>query len=89
MNKICLGCFKTISDQSRVEIYEFLASSGFKTVSEVVAKFNLTQPTVSYHLKELEKVGLVNRKKKGRRVYYSASVSCVAHKIEHCPIIGN
>jgi len=85
MNKKCLACFKTISDDSRAKIYEFVQGGKSKTVSQVVAHFKLTQPTVSYHLTELSKTGLLKRVKKGREVFYEAPCTCGCGDDE-CPV---
>ncbi|MBU1104955.1 metalloregulator ArsR/SmtB family transcription factor [Candidatus Parcubacteria bacterium] len=85
MNKKCLACFKAISDNSRSKIYEFVQSGKSKTVSEVVSHFKLTQPTVSYHLMELAKTGLLKRIKKGREVYYDAQCTCGCGECK-CPV---
>jgi len=54
-----------MSDPSRRKIFEYLYLKGDKTVGEITKKLKLRQPTISYHLKMMEKVGLVSSKKKG------------------------
>jgi len=71
-------CFKTLGVSTRLAIYQFLKSrpNASATVTEVVEKVSLTQPTVSYHLKEMERVGLLSRTKKGRKVLYTVNDVC-------------
>jgi DNA-binding transcriptional ArsR family regulator len=52
--------FAALADPTRRAILARLAS-GEATVSELVAPFKLSQPTISKHLKVLEKAGLVSR----------------------------
>lgn len=50
----------TIADPTRRGIVERLAE-GTATVNELVECFDLTQPTISSHLKVLEQAGLISR----------------------------
>jgi DNA-binding transcriptional ArsR family regulator len=49
-----------LADPTRRRIVDRLAH-GAATVSELVAGFDLTQPTISSHLKVLERAGLISR----------------------------
>lgn len=65
-----------MSDPSKRKLYEVLSMSGEKTVSELTLMMKLKQPTVSYHLKQMEKEGLLASRKDGRKVYYFVKMSC-------------
>lgn len=52
--------FAALADPTRRAILERLAR-GEATVNELVAPFALSQPTISKHLKVLERAGLVTR----------------------------
>jgi len=65
-----------MSDPSRRKIFEYLYLEGEKTVGEITKKLKLRQPTISYHLKMMEKEGLVSSKKKGREVFYTIKLIC-------------
>ena len=52
--------FAALADPTRRGIVVHLAC-GEATVSELVGKFDLTQPTITSHLKVLESVGLITR----------------------------
>lgn len=52
--------FAALADPTRRAILARLAR-GEATVSELVAPFDLSQPTISNHLKVLERAGLVSR----------------------------
>ena len=43
---------------------------------EIVEKFDLTQPTITHHLKHLQGSGVLASKKEGRKVYYFISHKC-------------
>jgi DNA-binding transcriptional ArsR family regulator len=72
----CPLAMPQMADPSRRRIYEYLATHGEKTVGEVTALMKLRQPTVSYHLKEMKKEGLLSSRKEGRQVYYHVKMLC-------------
>jgi DNA-binding transcriptional ArsR family regulator len=59
-----------------MKIYTFLKQKGSASVSELVSVVKLTQPTVSYHLKEMKDSGLLVSEKKGKEVFYAISGTC-------------
>jgi len=71
MTKIrkCPSCLAVIGDNTRTKIIKQLRKKPSR-VSEIEANFSLTQPTISYHLKALKRIGMVLSKKKGREIYY-------------------
>ena len=62
-----------------MKIYKYLREKGRNTVSSLVSVVGLTQPTVSYHLKEMRDAGLLESEKLGKEVYYDVSKKCPAH----------
>ena len=65
--------FKALSNPNRLEIYlSILKKDGLdeelKTcfLSELTGHFSIGAPTISHHLKELVKAGLIDTKKKGK-----------------------
>ncbi len=61
---------KALSDPNRVRLVKMLQKRTM-CVCEVQAALGISQPTVSKHLKILERAGLVDRKKEGLWVNYS------------------
>jgi DNA-binding transcriptional ArsR family regulator len=57
--------FAALADPTRLGIVVHLARRE-ATVSELVNKFDLTQPTITSHLKVLESVGLITRTRIGQ-----------------------
>jgi ArsR family transcriptional regulator, arsenate/arsenite/antimonite-responsive transcriptional repressor len=76
MPKSCSMCFKALGVPSRLKIYKYLAENGKSTVSDVVKVVKLTQPTVSYHLKEMKELGLLANSRVGKEVYYRVNPIC-------------
>lgn len=67
--KKCPNCLSLLGDNTRAKIIHQLRKNP-STVSKIEANFSLTQPTISYHLKILKKLGMILNKKKGRKIYY-------------------
>ena len=62
--------FKVLSDPNRLMIIDML-SCGELCACVILEKFNITQPTLSHHMKSLCDSGLVIGRKEGKWMYYS------------------
>ena len=62
--------FKALADPTRVAIVNRLAGAGEVCVCELVDEFELSQPTISHHLKVLREAGLVEAARRGTWAYY-------------------
>jgi ArsR family transcriptional regulator len=62
--------FKALADPARVTILNRLASADEVCVCDFVAALDLSQPTVSHHLKVLRDAGLVESSRRGTWAYY-------------------
>jgi DNA-binding transcriptional ArsR family regulator len=63
--------FRALSDPTRLAIFELLVRQEH-SVSELVDKFEVTQPAISQHLAALRSVRLVSTRRSGRNAYYRA-----------------
>ena len=61
--------FKALSDETRREILALLERRE-RNVSEIVRRFNLTQPTISRHLQVLREARLVRCERRGQHMVY-------------------
>ena len=62
--------FKALADPTRVAIVNRLAAAPEVCVCDLTAAFDLSQPTISHHLKVLRQVGLVESTRRGTWAYY-------------------
>ena len=62
--------FKVLSDPNRLMIVDML-SCGELCACVILEKFNITQPTLSHHMKTLCDCALVTGRKEGKWTYYS------------------
>lgn len=72
----CSGCFAGLSCGIRIEIVNLLRDRKRLTVTEVVKHFKVTQPTITYHLQYLKRMGILKSEKEGRKVYYFIGPKC-------------
>jgi len=65
---------KALADPVRLRLMSMVASheGGEACVCDLNEGFELSQPTISHHLKVLYEVGLLDRSKRGVWVYYKA-----------------
>jgi len=61
--------FKALADGTRQEILQLLEEQPY-AVGEIVAKFDLSQPTISRHLSVLKEADLVLDQRRGQNVIY-------------------
>lgn len=59
--------FKVLSDPNRLQIIELLLK-GETCGCNLVDKLPISQPTLSYHLKNITKFGLANNKRDGNNI---------------------
>ncbi len=64
--------FKALSDPVRLRLLSLVAShpGGQACVCEISQTFDVSQPTISHHLKTLRSAGLLDCERRGTWVYY-------------------
>jgi len=62
--------FKALQDDTRREILNMLRN-GDLTAGEIAAAFNISKPSISYHLDLLKQARLISSKKEGQFVRYT------------------
>lgn len=68
---------KAIADETRQKIMSACCCC-WLSVSEIVEKMNVSQPTVSHHLAILREAGLVNVREEGKQTFYSLNQENIA-----------
>jgi ArsR family transcriptional regulator len=66
--------FKALSDPVRLRLLSLIASyaGGEACVCDLTGTFDVSQPTISHHLRVLREAGLVDCERRGTWVYYWA-----------------
>lgn len=62
--------FRALADPTRVAIVNCLSAADEVCVCNLTATFDLSQPTISHHLKILREAGLVESTRRGTWAYY-------------------
>jgi ArsR family transcriptional regulator, arsenate/arsenite/antimonite-responsive transcriptional repressor len=72
--------FKALGDPVRLRLLSLVASheGGEACVCDISAGFDLTQPTISHHLRVLRECGLLECERRGTWVYYWVVPSALA-----------
>lgn len=70
---------KALADPVRLRLLSLIAShaGGEVCVCDLAGAFELSQPTISHHLKVLRQVGLVTSERRGTWVYYRADLDAL------------
>ncbi len=72
---------KALADPVRLRLMSLVASheGGEACICDLNPVFELSQPTISHHLKVLHEAGLLDRDKRGVWVYYRARTEALAN----------
>lgn len=65
-----VNVFRALGDTNRVQILELLKQKEI-CACKILEEFDITQPTLSHHLKVLCECKLINLRKDGKWCYYS------------------
>ena len=65
--------FKAFCDENRITILQLLLD-GEKCACKLLEAMNITQPTLSHHMKILVDSGIVSGRREGKWMHYSISV---------------
>jgi len=72
--------FKAVADPMRLRLLSLIAchDGGETCVCDLLEAFDVTAPTVSYHLKILREAGLISSQRRGTWVYYRVNPAVMA-----------
>src|SRR5262249_9572238 len=72
--------FRALADGTRRKILELLRD-GERSVGDLAAHFELSQPSIPHHPTVLRHAGLVTDQRRGKHVYYAIERSCLAEAL--------
>ena len=70
--------FKALADPTRVAIVNCLSAADEVCVCNLTDTFDLSQPTISHHLKILREAGIVTASRRGTWAYYRLVPEAIA-----------
>lgn len=71
-NQMMARVFKAMGDENRLTILTLL-QAGERCACRLQEALNISQPTLSHHMRILLDAGLVSARKEGKWIYYSLS----------------
>jgi len=81
--------FKALGDDTRIEIVGLLAAAGTELCAcDIESHFDLSQPTISHHLKLLRDAGVVTGERRGTWVYYALDHNTLRLLPEFAALVG-
>ena len=66
--------FKALSDPTRRRILQLL-KGGDMSAGEIADRFNISRPSISFHLNLLKNAGLVEDRREGQQIFYSLNAT--------------
>ncbi|WNS44717.1 metalloregulator ArsR/SmtB family transcription factor [Paenibacillus sp. MMS20-IR301] len=72
-DNIDIEFYRAIFDSVRSELLIFLAANGEMTIGEIAEHFPQNRSVISRHLDYMNRYKIVQRRKEGREVYYTAN----------------
>jgi ArsR family transcriptional regulator len=83
-----VATFRALGDPTRLEIFRLVAAQPEPIcVCDVVDRFEVSQPTISHHLKVLRDAGLVTVSRRGVWAYYAADPDGLRRIAEAAPLL--
>jgi DNA-binding transcriptional ArsR family regulator len=88
MQAVADSVFKALADPTRRAIFERLIRDGEQTVHVLTDHAGVSQPAVSKHLTVLKRARLVNDRREGREMHYSAQPKSLAPLVDWMAFYG-
>jgi ArsR family transcriptional regulator, arsenate/arsenite/antimonite-responsive transcriptional repressor len=74
---------KLLGDKTRLAMVALMNPNNECCVCEFVGIFNMSQPSISQHLRKMRDVGLVKEKRKGQWIFYSLNTEHETYPMIH------
>jgi ArsR family transcriptional regulator, arsenate/arsenite/antimonite-responsive transcriptional repressor len=92
---VAIGSLAALAQESRLAIFRVLVKRGPEgyTPTQLGQMLNVTSPTLSFHLKELQRAGLLDVRREGRFLYYRPNFAHMNQLIgfltENCCVLAD
>jgi DNA-binding transcriptional ArsR family regulator len=68
-------------EPTRLKILFLIGGRGRMCVGEIAARFKISRPAISHHLKVLKTSGLVETEREGQEIYYSVRMDALVETL--------
>ncbi|MGO9057274.1 MAG: ArsR/SmtB family transcription factor [Candidatus Binataceae bacterium] len=83
-NEAAISALSALAQETRLAIFRMLAQEAWGlTAGDIGVKLNIPLPTLSYHLSQLKRAGLVSSRRRARTMMYSANHTAIDGLIDH------
>ena len=76
---------RALGDATRFRMVQEIAAGGELCCGEVAERFDVTQPTISHHLKVLSAAGVLSVRTQGKHRYISVNQPLLANLVRQLP----
>lgn len=74
-----VALFKALGDETRLEVFRLIAAQDAPIcVCDITDRFEVSQPTISHHLKVLREAGLISVSRRGNWAFYAVNARGLA-----------
>jgi ArsR family transcriptional regulator, arsenate/arsenite/antimonite-responsive transcriptional repressor len=79
-----VAALAALAQETRLAIFRHLVSAGEQgaPAGAIAAALDVPAPTLSFHLKELDRAGLIESRRDGRSIYYSANYAAMRQLLD-------
>jgi ArsR family transcriptional regulator len=81
-----LKALKALADRKRIRMTREIAAAGELSCSQVKAHFQLSQPTISHHLKILADAGVITVREAGQHRFISVNLALIREIADVLPL---
>lgn len=80
-----LETLAALAQETRLKVFRRLMKAGpeGETAGVVAERLGIPAPTLSFHLKELERAGLVSQRRDGRNLFYAARTDVMRDLLQY------
>jgi ArsR family transcriptional regulator, arsenate/arsenite/antimonite-responsive transcriptional repressor len=85
-DKDLVKVLKALADAGRLKMIQEVAAAGELSCGQVAEHFDVSQPTISHHLKILQEAGILHKRQDGKHHYISVNHALLNEVADLIPV---